>query len=482
MVDVVLSLGRVLLALFLVVLNGFFVAAEFAFVKIRSTQVDALVERGGRSATIVQEATDNLDDYLAVSQLGITIASLGLGWIGEPAVAALLDPVLEPILPAGTLHLVTFGVGFGIITFLHVVFGELAPKTLGIQEAERIALLVAAPMKLFYYLFVPGIIVFNGTANFFTRLAGVSPASEHDETHSEEEILTIVTQSGRHGDVEMDEVEMIEAVFDLGDTVAREIMTPRPDVLTLRAGTPLNELRSTVANERYTRYPVVEDDDPGQVVGFVHVKDVFRAVEGGAAEVDRLRARDIARDVVVVPEDRDIDDILAEFRTRKVQMAVVIDEWGSFEGIVTIEDVIEELVGDIRDEFDPKAPEAAIEPNGDGDGYALDGRVTIDEVNETLGTHFESDEFDTIGGLVLSELGRAPKHGDQVVVDGYTLTVESVDGTRITDIVARKRGEGDDGDDSDTTANGETMTRGDDDNAASDDPDSRDAGDERGGR
>ncbi|WP_224449196.1 hemolysin family protein [Haloprofundus salilacus] len=438
MVDVALSVGRILLALFLVVLNGFFVAAEFAFVKIRSTQVEALAEGGGRSAKIVKEATDNLDDYLAVSQLGITIASLGLGWIGEPAVAALIDPILEPVLPPETLHIVTVGIGFGIITFLHVVFGELAPKTLGIQEAERIALLVAVPMKLFYYLFVPGIVVFNGTAIFFTRLVGVSPASETDETHTEEEILTIVTQSGRKGDVEMEEVEMIEAVFDLGDTVAREIMTPRPDVMTISAETPLDELRSTVANERYTRYPVVETDDPGQVVGFVHVKDVFRAVEGGRQETDRLRARDIAREAIVIPEDRDIDDILAEFRRRKIQLAVVIDEWGAFEGIVTIEDVVEELVGEIHDEFDAEATEPTIERRDDG-GYTFEGRVAINEVNEALGTAFQSEEFDTIGGLVLSELGRAPKSGDRILVDGYALTVESVDGTRISNVVVRER-------------------------------------------
>ncbi|MGM0389156.1 MAG: CNNM domain-containing protein, partial [Natrinema limicola] len=193
MVDLAFSVGRLLFALFLVFLNGFFVAAEFAYVRIRSTQIETLVEEGRSSAKLVQEAEENLDDYLATTQLGITIASLGLGWVGEPAIASLLEPVLGSLLPASSLHLVSIAIGFSVITFLHVVFGELAPKTLAIADAERIALLVAAPMKFFYYIFIPGIVVFNGTANFFTRLIGVAPASERDESHSPEEIIRIVS-------------------------------------------------------------------------------------------------------------------------------------------------------------------------------------------------------------------------------------------------------------------------------------------------
>lgn len=239
MVDVVFSVARVLAALFLVALNGFFVAAEFAYVRIRSTAVDRLMEEGKAGATLLQDAIENLDDYLATTQLGITIASLGLGWIGEPAVAALIEPVLAPVLSEGVLHLVAFAVGFGTITFLHVVFGELAPKTIAIAKAERIALLVAPPTKFFYYVFVPGIVVFNGTANSFTRLIGIPPASETEETLTEEEILTVLSRSGKKGHVDKEEVSMIERVFALDDTVVREVMVPRPDVVTVDADLPL---------------------------------------------------------------------------------------------------------------------------------------------------------------------------------------------------------------------------------------------------
>lgn len=435
MVDIAFSLGRFGFALFLVLLNGFFVAAEFALVRIRSTQIETLVEEGRSSAKLIQEIEDNLDDYLATTQLGITLASLGLGWVGEPAIASLIEPVLGSVLPAGSVHLVAIVIGFSVITFLHVVFGELAPKTLAIADAERIALLVARPMKFFYYVFIPGIIVFNGTANFFTGLLGVAPASERDESHSPEEIMRIVSRSGDQGAVDTAEVEMIEAVFDLGDTIAREVMVPRPDVVTVRAGMPLSELRGVAASGNYTRFPVVDEEADEPVIGFVHAKDVLQAIEAADREGADAEptARDLAREALIVPETRRIDEILAEFRRRNVQLAVVIDEWGAFEGILTIEDVIEEVVGEIQDEFDVAEMEASVDERPDG-SYTMDGGVSLEDVNETLGTEFEGDAFDTIGGLVLSRLGRAPEVGDAIEVDGYEVTVEDVEGTRISSV------------------------------------------------
>ncbi|MDX1746572.1 MAG: hemolysin family protein, partial [Halobacteriales archaeon] len=373
MVDL-FSLGGLLLAFVLVFMNGVFVAAEFAFVKVRPTQVNALVEQGKPGAGLVQDAIRNLDGYLAVSQLGITISSLGLGWIGEPAVAALIEPFLGQFVPAGTIHLVSFALGFGFITFLHVVFGELAPKTFAIQEATRIALLVAPLMKFFYYAFMPGIFVFNGTANYFTSLLGVSPASEGEETHTEEEIRMILTRSEETGQIELDEVEMIESVFELGNTIAREVMVPRPDVETVPASMSLATLRSVAATGAYTRYLVL-DEDGDRPLGFVHVKDILRASE---SEPDHpVTSRDLAREVLVVPETRRIDEILADFQTSgEGQIAVVIDEWGIFEGIVTIEDILEEIVGDIQDEFDRKDQEPTIEQRDDG-SYVVDGGVPV---------------------------------------------------------------------------------------------------------
>jgi len=434
MVDLAFSFGRLLFALFLVFLNGFFVAAEFAYVRIRSTQIETLVEEGRSSAKLVQEAEENLDDYLATTQLGITIASLGLGWVGEPAIASLLEPVLGSLLPAGTLHLVSIAIGFSVITFLHVVFGELAPKTLAIAEAERIALLVAAPMKFFYYIFIPGIIVFNGTANFFTRLIGVAPASEREESHSPEEILRIVSRSGEQGAVDTDEVEMIESVFDLGETPAREVMVPRPDVVTVDADMPLSELRAVAASGSYTRFPIVDKDADDPVIGFVHAKDVLHAIETAADTEAEPTARDLARDVIFVPETRRIDEVLTEFRRRNVQLAVVIDEWGAFEGILTSEDVVEVVIGEIQDEFDVAEMEPSIDELEDG-RYAVDGGVSLADVNEAFATSFESEAFDTIGGLVLSRLGRAPEIGDVIEADGYELTVDAVEGTRIASVI-----------------------------------------------
>ncbi|WP_137287620.1 hemolysin family protein [Halorussus salinisoli] len=440
MVDLAFSVGRVLLALLLVVLNGFFVATEFAFVRIRSTTVETLVEEGKPGANTLQTAMESLDDYLAVTQLGITISSLGLGWIGEPAVAALIEPVLGSLLPSNLVHLVAFAVGFGFITFLHVVFGELAPKTIAIARAERVSLLAAPPMKFFYYLFIPGIVVFNGTANAFTRLIGVPPVTESEESLEEEELLMVLTRSGRQGHIDKDEVDMIERVFDLDDVTVREVMVPRPDVVSAPTDLSLSDLRKLIIDEGHTRYPVVEADDADQVVGFVDAKDVLRAGESGDEAGESTTAGDLARDLPVVPETGRVNDLLAEFQDEQSQMAAVIDEWGSFEGIVTVEDLVEVVVGDIRDEFDVDQREPSIDRRSDGT-YTVDGGVAVSDVNEALDTDFEVEDFGTIGGLVLERLGRAPEVGDRIETDGYRLDVAEVDGARISTVVVREKDE-----------------------------------------
>ena len=436
MVDVAFSIARILAALFLVVLNGFFVASEFAFVRVRSTSVEQLAEEGRAGSAALEDVMTNLDDYLAATQLGITIASLGLGWIGEPAVAALIEPVLEPVLPAGLIHLVAFALGFSFITFLHVVFGELAPKTVAIADAERISLLLAPPMKVTYYLFIPGIVVFNGTANAFTRLFGIPPASETDETLEEREIRRVLMRSGEEGHVEMAEVDMIERVFDLNDTVVREVMVPRPDMVSVPADMSLAELRSTVLDAEHTRYPVVAADDADQAVGFVDVKDVLRATESGSTSAT---AGDLARELIVVPETTTINELLLQFRDEQRQMAAVIDEWGVLEGIATVEDVVEAIVGDLRDEFDADIREHSIR-RIDGDTYDADGSVTLSAVNETLDTAFEGKGFETLGGLVLDRLGRLPEVGDSVEADDYVVEVTDIDGTRISTLRIRRAG------------------------------------------
>jgi len=436
MVNLALSAAQLVLALVLVGLNGFFVAAEFAFVRVRGTSVEQLADEGRAGAGSLQAVMADLDNYLAVTQLGITLASLGLGWVGEPAVAALLEPVLAPILPESLLHLVAFAVGFTIITFLHVVFGELAPKTFAIARTERLSLLLAPPMQLFYYLFYPGIVVFNGSANAFTQLLGVPAASETDETLGEREIRRVLARSGEEGNIDAAEVAMIESVFDLDDTVVREVMVPRPDVVSVPADATLSDIRSVVFDEGHTRYPVVEADDSDQIVGFIDVKDVLRAGEDGN---ENTTAGDIAHEIPVVPETTAINDLLLQFRQDRRQMAAVIDEWGSLEGIATIEDVVEAVVGDLRDEFDVDGREHAIRKQSDG-SYDADGGVPLSTVSEALGVDLDSDAVETIGGLVLSQLDRAPEVGDTAQAGGYVFEVTSVDGTRISTVAISENG------------------------------------------
>ena len=437
MVDIVASGSRLLLALVLVALNGFFVASEFAFVRVRSTSVEQLAEEGRAGAETLQDVMTNLDDYLAVTQLGITLASLGLGWAGEPAVAALIEPVLASLLPASLIHLVAFAVGFGFITFLHVVFGELAPKTIAIAEAERLSLFVAPPMKLCYYLFYPGLVVFNGTANAVTRLVGVPPASETDETLDEREIRRVLARAGEAGQIDEAELETIERVFEADDTPVTAVMVPGPDVVSVPTDASVSALRETIREAGHTRYPVVTAGDGGQVVGFVDVKDVLAA--GDPERDESATAGDLARDVVVVPETTTVADLLVRFQEESQQMAVVIDEWGAFEGLATIEDAVEAIVGDLRDEFDVDGREPSIRRAGD-DGYEIDGSVSLPAVADTLGVGFDGEGFDTLGGLVLDRLGRPPEAGDVVSEGGYSMEVLAVDGARVSTVRIRKNG------------------------------------------
>ncbi len=461
MVEFALPALRLLGALVLVGLNGFFVASEFAYVRVRATAVESLVEEGTPGATLLQGTLENLDDYLAVTQLGITIASLGLGWIGEPAVAALIEPVIGQFLPPGLVHLVAFAIGFSVITFLHVVFGELAPKTIAIARAERIALLVAPPMKVFYYLFYPGIVVFNGTANGFTRMIGVPPASETDETFTEEELRLALARSGEEGHVAAEEVRMVERVFELDDITVTEVMVPRPDVRSVPADLSLSALQSVIVDAGHTRYPVVDADDPDQVVGLVDAKDVLRAVEtvgSGDAVGSDVTAADLARDIPAVPETTTIGDLLSEFQEQRVQMAAVIDEWGTFEGIVTVEDVVEVVVGDLLDEFDVPAREPSIDRREDGTAV-VDGGITLSAVNEALGTDFEHSGVETVGGLVLDRLGRPPEQGDRVTIDEYALEVTAVDGMRISSVLVQPVSDADgESDTSDSPADADGAT------------------------
>jgi CBS domain containing-hemolysin-like protein len=433
--DPVFSSLNLLVALILVLLNAFFVAAEFAFVRVRETRIAQLEQEGSAQAKTVRNALHDLDTYLSVCQVGITMASLGLGWVGEPAVAAFIRPGLEAvgIVNERLVELIAVILGFAVITYLHLVFGEQAPKYFAIQKAEGTSLWIARPLKIFMFLFRPMVWLVNASTNFILKPWGIR-LGEEMEAHSEEELRIIITSSASSGVLDPQERDYLNNVFDFGDTVAREVMVPRPDIVALPSDAPLEELVEEAAFGRYTRYPVY-DDDVDHVLGVVHVKDLFRAAKEDAEDFD---IKPLVRDCLVVPENKRIEEILREFQKRKLQVAIVIDEWGSVEGLITIEDILEELVGEIQDEFDED--EAAIEPLNE-DVYAIDGRIPITAVNDYFSLDLPNEDFDTIGGYILGSLGRPPEPGDTVELDdGAILRVKSVDGPRVSTLTYDRRG------------------------------------------
>jgi CBS domain containing-hemolysin-like protein len=419
-------------ALVLVALNGFFVAAEFALVRVRESRLVQLEQEGSARATSVREVLRDLDSYLSVCQVGITVASLALGWVGEPAVSHLIRPLLEGIgiTSERIVEITAVALGFAVIKYAHLVFGEQAPKYFSIQRAEATSLWISPPLRFFRVFLRPVIWIVNSSTNFVLRPWGIR-LGEEMEAHSEEELRIMISSSTASGVLDPGEREYLNNVFDFGDTVAREVMVPRPDIEALPHDAPLPDLADRAAFGRYTRYPVYEED-LDHVLGAVHVKDLFRAAR---EEQPGFDIREIVRECLVVPENKRIEDILKEFQKRKVQMAIVIDEWGSVEGLITIEDVLEEIVGEIQDEFDED--EAAIEKIGDG-VYSIDGRIPITEVNETFDLDLPHEDFDTIGGYILGSLGRPPEPGDAIEVDDATLLVKSVDGPRVSMLTLRR--------------------------------------------
>ncbi len=421
-------------ALVLVALNGFFVAAEFALVRVRESRITQLEQEGSARARVVHGVLRDLDSYLSVCQVGITMASLGLGWVGEPAVAHLIEPILGTlgITNERVVTVVSVLLGFAVITYAHLVFGEQAPKYFSIQKAEGVSLWISRPLILFRLLFRPVVWLVNASTNFVLRPWGVR-LGEEMEAHSEEELRIMITSSTASGMLEPEEREYLNNVFEFGDRVAREIMVPRPDIEALPYDASLPDLAERAAFGRYTRYPVYEED-LDHILGAVHVKDLFRAAKEDPEGFDLTT---LIRECLVVPETKSIEQILREFQQRKLQMAIVIDEWGSVEGLITIEDILEEIVGEIQDEFDEG--EAAIEQISD-DLYAVDGRIPITEVNEHFNLDLPHEDFDTIGGFILGSLGRPPEVGDTVEADGATLNVKSVDGPRVSMLTLQRDG------------------------------------------
>ncbi len=426
------DLLKLLAVVILVLANGFFVMAEFALVSVRRTRVEELVAQGNATARTVSKAVNDPDRFIAATQLGITLASLGLGWIGEPALAHLLQPLVERIpgswQPAAS-HSLAAGIGFAIITFLHVVVGELAPKSIALQNPERASLLVARPTLWTERLFAPFIWALNGTGNALLRMLGIQPASGHQLVHSAEEIRMLVTASAQGGAIETSEQEMVEAVFDMGETLARQVMIPRTEMVCLQADATLAEASALAAETLLTKFPVYEED-LDHIIGVLHTKDLVKAMHTG--QDASMPVRQLLREAIFLPESIRVDDLLAKFRQRRQHIAILLDEYAGTAGLVTLEDLMEELIGEVQDAFD--RPEPHIRRVSDTTAL-IDGLVLIEEVNDAFDISLQDPNYDTIAGYVLGRLGRIAAVGDVVetIRDGKRLRfrVEAMDGLRI---------------------------------------------------
>jgi CBS domain containing-hemolysin-like protein len=419
---------RILAALLLVGLNGFFVATEFAITRVRLSQVVELEKHGRPGAKAARHAVEHIDAYLAACQLGITVASLGLGWLAEPAFEHLLEPLLGSLAP-NVAAFISFAFAFGLVTLLHVVLGELAPKSLAIARTTRTVLAVAPAMRLFYMATKPLVDVFNGLGNLVLRPFGIPPAREVGHApHTEDELRMLLAQSVREGLIETYEREFAENVLVFGDLRARQVMVPRRDIDYLVAGESVGEAVRRASGSLHTRLPLCEAegrlDDP---IGVVNSKELLRlAVDG-----ETTGLREIARPVVRVSESMLVDQLLRELRRKRQHMALVVDEFGTTVGLVTLEDILEEIVGEFEEEEDAAHVQ---EIRREGDVLVVAGSASLGDVEDELGIEIENAGEATIGGHLIEQLGRVPEAGEEVEVEGRRVTVTVVEEARIVEL------------------------------------------------
>ena len=425
---------KLLMVVILIGLTGFFVAVEFAIIKVRSSRIDQLVSEKRRGALAAKKVTSNLDEYLSACQLGITITALGLGWLGEPTIKHLLEPLfLKLHLSPAIASTVSFIIAFAVITFLHVVIGELAPKTFAIQRAEQVSLLLSKPLIYFYRVMYPFIWALNGSARIVTGLFGLHPASEHEVAHSEEELRLILSESYESGEINQREFKYVNNIFEFDNRVAKEIMVPRTEVIGLYEDEPFETHIKIIAQEKYTRYPVF-GEDKDEIIGMVNVKDLFiRYMDGNRDEECSIMP--YTRPVIEVLENIPIHDLLLQMQRKHIPLAVLYDEYGGTAGIVTLEDILEEIVGEIRDEYD-EDENPPIEHISEG--YKIvEGKVLISEVNDLLGIHLIADDVDTIGGWIMVQK-QIVAEGDIIEKHGFYFKVLEKDMHQIKRVEIRK--------------------------------------------
>ena len=420
---------KLLSAFIFVAINAFFVAAEFSIVKIRRSRLEEIEAHGNKKAKLAINVTSALDSYLSATQLGITLASLALGWIGEPALAIIIDPLFghwlkdDPIL----MHSVSIATAFTIITLLHVVFGELVPKSIAIQKTEAAVMLVVRPLYIFAKIFRPIIYIFDHLAALALKLIGIQPAHESDLVHSEEEIKLIAGASQRGGIIDKTESEIIKNAVDFSDKIAREIMVPRQDMECLYLENSYEENLDIVKQTNHTRYPVC-DEDKDNIVGMIHLRDIL--MKEGEKDITKM-----LREVLFVPESISVSEVLHTMKKRHIHMAIVIDEYGGTSGLISLEDVLEELVGDIQDEHD--TADDVYEKRLEDGSFEFLGMTLLDEAMEYMGLRtLDEHEEDTIGGYVFGLLARKPKVGDVVDCPLCSFEILEIDGFRVKKVKA----------------------------------------------
>jgi CBS domain containing-hemolysin-like protein len=411
----------------LVAANGFFVASEFALVRARQSRLEQLRDEGKRGAALALEQVDRIDEYLSACQLGITMASLGIGFLGEPAIASLLEDPLGNVVSHGVAVGIAIAFAYVVTTSLHITVGEQVPKIYSIFHAERTARRVARPLYLFRAVFKPFIWLLNSASNWLLRLVGVDPRSaEFEEVTSSDDLKLLIVQSAQGGKIDPGEAGMLSGVFHLHEQQARQVMTPIPAVVTVDVSETVETALQLMVDSGHTRLVVTENFNTDRIKGIVHANSLVRKLmnEGPQASIESS-----VKDALIVPETKALDDLLADLQRERASLAVVVDEYGRTAGIVSVEDIIEEVVGEIADETDPAV--AGIRRLANGDWWVR-GHVPITDLADYgLDLPVDSDAFNSVGGFVFGELGRLPKRGDMVRVNGYSLRVESVRENRI---------------------------------------------------
>ncbi|MDM5427726.1 hemolysin family protein [Bacillus mycoides] len=429
-----MDIFNLIMVVVLIACTAFFVAIEFAIVKVRGSKIDQFVLEGKKGALAAKKVTSNLDEYLSACQLGITVTAMGLGALGEPTIERLLHPLFDKwnINPsiAGVLSL---GIAFTIMTYLHVVVGELAPKTFAIQKAEKVTLLLSAPLIWFYKIMYPFIRLLNGSARMITGMFGLKPASEHDVAHTEEELRLILSESYERGEINQAEYKYVNNIFEFDNRIAKEIMVPRTEIIGLHVDNSLADHMKIIRDEKYTRYPVF-GEDKDEIIGMVNVKDFFiRYMNKETKEFSSIQS--YKRPVIEVIETIPIHNLLLQMQKKRIPLAVLYDEYGGTAGIVTIEDILEEIVGEIRDEYD-EDERPPIQQMNEGH-IVVEGKVLISELNDLLGLHMNDSDVDTIGGWILMQ-NYDIQEGQTVNSEGYVFKILSKDPHQIKRVEIQK--------------------------------------------